>query len=142
VTILNGARSNRSDWSPYRLEQDEGVDDLRRVERQPQGDDPAGGVADDVCALDADVPQQGAAVLEAMTELGVRRYVRYSASWNSRLPPCSSSQPRSSWACARVLLLRRGDRHGAVAQRIEGQSLHPDRLLWIGAFIRNRSMFF
>ena len=38
------------------------MDDLRRVERQPQGDDPARGVADDVCALDAEVPQQGAAI--------------------------------------------------------------------------------
>ena len=38
------------------------MDDLRRVERQPQGDDPAGGVADDVGALDAEVPQQAAAI--------------------------------------------------------------------------------
>ena len=38
------------------------MDDLRRVERQLQGDDPAGGMADDVGTLDAEVPQQGAAV--------------------------------------------------------------------------------
>jgi hypothetical protein len=37
------------------------VDEFRRVERQPQGDDPAGGMADDVGTLDAEVPQKGAA---------------------------------------------------------------------------------
>jgi hypothetical protein len=39
------------------------VDNLRRVARQPQGDAPARGVADDVCARDAEVPQQGAAIV-------------------------------------------------------------------------------
>ena len=44
------------------------MDDLRRAERQPQGNDRARGVADDVCALDAEVPQQGAAIVGLLGE--------------------------------------------------------------------------
>ncbi len=57
-----GEQGSARDVEQRRLEQDEGVDGLRRVERQPQGNGPSGGVADDVCALDAEVPQQGAAI--------------------------------------------------------------------------------
>ena len=38
------------------------MDDSRSVERQPQGNDRARGVADNVCALDAEVPQQSEAI--------------------------------------------------------------------------------
>ena len=57
-----GEQGSAWDVDQRRLEQDERVDDLRRVERQLQGDGPAGGMADDVGALDAEMPQQGAAV--------------------------------------------------------------------------------
>jgi hypothetical protein len=65
-TVLLQHRSERFDeqgsaWDveQCRLEQDEGVDDLRSIERQPQGDHRAGGVADDVGALDAEVSAAG-----------------------------------------------------------------------------------
>ena len=63
-----GEQGSAWDVEQRGLEQDEGVDEFRRVERQPQGDDPAGGMADDVGTLDAEVPQKGAAVGSFLAE--------------------------------------------------------------------------
>ena len=63
-----GEQGSAWDVEQRGLEQDEGVDEFRRVERQPQGDDAAGGMADDVGTLDAEVPQQGAAIGSLLAE--------------------------------------------------------------------------
>ena len=52
------------------------MDDLRRVERQLQGDDATGGVADDVGALDAQVPQQRPAIGGLLGDAERRRHAR------------------------------------------------------------------
>ena len=64
------------DVQERRLQQDQGVHDLRRVQRQLQGDHPAGGVADDVGALDAQVPQQRPAVGGLLGDAERRRHGR------------------------------------------------------------------
>ena len=48
-----GDQGSTWDVEQRRLEQDQGVDNLRGIERQPQGNDPARGMADDVGTLDA-----------------------------------------------------------------------------------------
>src|SRR5262247_3988166 len=73
-----GDQGSAWDVEQRRLEQDERVDNLRRIERQPQGDDPARGMADDVGTLDAEVPQQGAAIGGLLGETE-RRFYRAAA---------------------------------------------------------------
>jgi hypothetical protein len=78
------------------------VDEFRRVEPQPQGDEPAGGMADDVGTLDAEVPQQSAVV--------------------GRLLGQTASQEAT--ASRRALARPRIDRHNGV---LNGAAAVPER---------------
>ena len=101
------------------------MDDLRRVERQPQRNHPAGGVADDVCALDAEVPQQGAAIVGLLgeTERRSRRAAAGVAATMNIAPGdsgCSGPAPRIT---ARKLPRSRHRGSGGPARRRPSQRI-------------------
>src|SRR6266436_3349551 len=65
-------------------------------------------------------------LLEGMTTQGVGRYVRVLGVMELAFATLFVSHIQAG-VPARVLLLRGRDRDGAVARRLEGESLYPDR---------------